>query len=191
VQDECESFSGAERFQHHQQRRTDGIGHVGIALVVVVGGRFRDMRPDRFLAPRFAGAQHVEADPRHHRGQPSPEIVDAADIGAAEPQPGFLHRVVDLGRRAEHPKGHRSQVGAIGLEFLRQKVFSIGHIPHRVPSCLTNETGRCDGNSAACVKKLKPDAGIRQPMETMMQARMNHPAMVVPDAMKMLQALGR
>jgi hypothetical protein len=34
-------------------------------------------------------------------------------------QPGFLHGVVRLGRRAQHPVGHRVQPGPVRLEALR------------------------------------------------------------------------
>src|SRR5258707_228371 len=72
------------------------------------------------LAPRVARAQHVEADPRDHRRQPSAQVLDAARVGAAEVEPGLLYGVVRLGERAEHPVGHRPQAGAVGLELLRQ-----------------------------------------------------------------------
>jgi hypothetical protein len=48
------------------------------------------------LAPRLAGAQHVQANPRDDRRQPSREVLDAAHVGAAHAQPGFLDGVVGL-----------------------------------------------------------------------------------------------
>ena len=90
------------------------------------------MRAHRLLAPRFARAQHVEADAGDHRRQPAAEIFDRRSIGAAQPQPGFLHGIVDLAGRAQHAVGHRAQMAAVGLEFLGQKhrfFSSIGHIP--------------------------------------------------------------
>ena len=78
-------------------------------------------------------SRHTRADDRR---QPSAEVLDVARVGAAEPQPGFLHRVVRLGRRAEHPVGDRPQVGPVRLEALgqSQSCSSIGHIPCRDPS---------------------------------------------------------
>jgi hypothetical protein len=54
--------------------------------------------------------------------------------------PGLLHGVVRLAQRAEHPVGHRPQVGPVGLELLCEPVvpeaplkapvgFVHGHIP--------------------------------------------------------------
>src|SRR4029453_6056196 len=43
-------------------------------------------------------------------------------VGVAEPQPGSLDGVVGLAEGAEHPVGHRPQVGPVGLEPLRQPV---------------------------------------------------------------------
>src|SRR6266699_5055869 len=77
------------------------------------------------LAPRVARAQHVEADPRDHRGQPSAQVKDAARVGAAEVEPGLLYGVVRLVERAEHPVSHCPQVGAVGLELLRQPVVFV------------------------------------------------------------------
>src|SRR5215472_6858556 len=74
----------------------------------------------RLLAPRVARAQHVEADPRDYRGQPSAQVKDAARAGAAEVEPGLLYGILRLGKRAEHAVGHRPQVGTLGLELLRQ-----------------------------------------------------------------------
>jgi hypothetical protein len=47
---EGEPFRGRERFQHHQERRADIVGHLGLAFVGIVCGRFRHMRAHRFLA---------------------------------------------------------------------------------------------------------------------------------------------
>ena len=78
---------------------------------------------------RLARAQHVEADARDDGRQPAAEVLDAARVGAAEAQPGLLHGVVGLAHRAEHPVGHRAQVGPVGLELLRQ-VVALVHSSH-------------------------------------------------------------
>ena len=48
-------------------------------------------------------------------------------FGAREPQPCFLHRVLGLAERAQHPVGDTPQVSAMGLESLRQPVVSVVH----------------------------------------------------------------
>jgi hypothetical protein len=83
VQHEGEPFGGVKRFQHHQERRADIVGHLGLALVGIVCGRFRHMRTHRLLAARFPRTQHVEADPRHDRRQPSPQVLDRSRVRAA------------------------------------------------------------------------------------------------------------
>src|SRR5207247_1064764 len=50
------------------------------------------------------------------------EVVYAAGVGPAEPQPGVLHRVVGLAQRAQHAVGDRPQVRPVRLELLGQKL---------------------------------------------------------------------
>jgi len=69
-------------------------------------------------------------------------VLDAARVGAAEPEPGFLDGVVRFVQGAEHAVGHGPQVGALLLGSLRQVVALVhGHIlwPHSV-IVLTNTT---------------------------------------------------
>ena len=102
----------------------------GVAPVLATHDGIGQVRVQRFFAPRLARAQHVEAHTRHDRRQPAAEVLDLAGVGAAEPEPGFLDRVVRLVQRAEHPVGDAAQAGAIGLEALCQLLVSfIGHIP--------------------------------------------------------------
>jgi hypothetical protein len=72
----------------------------------------------RFLAPRGAGAQHVYAHPGEHRCQPATQVGHIARVGAAEPNPGLLDRVVGFVGRAEHPVGDGPQMDAVSLELL-------------------------------------------------------------------------
>jgi hypothetical protein len=65
---------------------------------------------------RPARAQHVEAEAGDDRREPSAEVVDRVGIDAAEPQPRFLHGVVGLAERAEHPIGDGAQPVAVLLE---------------------------------------------------------------------------
>ena len=76
VQHEGQPFGRRQGFQHHQQRGADGIGHLRIAPMRIICDRFRHMRAHRFLAPRFARAQHVEADTGDDGGQPAAEVFD-------------------------------------------------------------------------------------------------------------------
>ena len=75
--------------------------------------------------PRGARAQHVQAHPSDDRGQPSAQVLDAARLGAAETQPGFLDGVVRFADRAEHPVGHRPQVTSVLLESLCQPILFV------------------------------------------------------------------
>ena len=138
VQHEREPLGGSQRFEHHEQRETDRVGQqrfvLGVDPVLAAHDRLGHVRVQRLLAPRLARAQHVQAHPRDDRRQPSAQVLDAAGVGAAEPQPGFLHGVVRLAQRAEHPVGHRPQVGAVGLEPLRQPVVFV-HRSHSLAAC--------------------------------------------------------
>ena len=77
----------------------------------------------RFLAARFARAQHVKADAGNDGGQPAAEIADRGGVAAREPQPGFLHGILGLGARTEHAIGDGAQVGPVALELARQKIL--------------------------------------------------------------------
>ena len=48
------------------------------------------------------------------------EVLDVTGPGPPEAQPGVLDGVVGLGQRAEHPVGHRPQVGPVLLESVGQ-----------------------------------------------------------------------
>ena len=106
-----------------------------------------------------------------------PRFSTPSRVGAAEAQPRLLHGVVGLADRAEHAVRDRAQVGPVLLEPLRQQFVrsSIGHIPPLGVRHAGDEPkpARCDNAR-----------------RTIMQARMDNPAMVVPDAMQALQALG-
>ena len=124
VQHERQPLGGSQRFEHHEQRQTDRVSQqrlvLGVGPVPAAHDRVGRLRAQRLLAAHLARAQHVQAHPRHDRRQPPLEVLDSARVGAVEPQPGFMDGVVRLAQRAEHPVGHRPQVGALGLESLRQ-----------------------------------------------------------------------
>jgi len=124
VQHERQALGGIQGVEDHEQRETDRVGQqrflLGVDPALTARAWLGHGRFQRLLAPRVARAQHVEADPRDHRGQPSAQVLDAARAGAAEVEPGLLYGVVRLGERAEHAVGHRLQVAPVGLELLRQ-----------------------------------------------------------------------
>ncbi len=68
-----------------------------------------------------AFAQGVQADPGDHGGQPRVEVVDSVGPGAAavQPQPRFLHRVLGVVDRTQHPVGDGAELGPGRLEALR------------------------------------------------------------------------
>ena len=76
-----------------------------------------------------AGPEHVERHPGDDRGQPAAQVPHLAGVGAGQPQPGVLDRVVGVARRAEQPVRHRPQVTAVLLEGGGQPVCSV--IPSR------------------------------------------------------------
>ena len=102
VQHEREPLGRRQRLEHDQQREADRVGEHRLAArdrrPPPGRDRFWQPRVQRLLAPRLARAQHVQADARDHRRQPAAQVVDTARVGAAEPQPRFLHRVVGLAR---------------------------------------------------------------------------------------------
>ena len=178
MQHEGDPFGRRQRLEHDEQRQADIVGKLGLALGIgsraawpAAGSR---LAVQRLLAPRLARAQGVEADAGDHRGQPAAEIVDAGGIGAAQPQPGFLHGIVGLARRAQHAVGDPLQMAAVGLELLGQPFFFF-HRSHS-PIALRHSP---DGRNPADVTK-----------EMIMQARMTNPVFVVPEALKALNSLG-
>jgi hypothetical protein len=92
MQNESEPLGERKRLEHHEQRQSYRIGQkrlvLGVDPIPAAHDRVGQARPEAppgDLAPRGARAQHVEAHPRHDRGEPSPKVLDAADVGATEP----------------------------------------------------------------------------------------------------------
>jgi hypothetical protein len=127
--------AGASVSKHDEHGETDRIGHhrlvLGVDAVAVERDRLGQVRGHGLLASRRARTQHVQAHACDDRRQPSAEVLDVARVGAAETEPGLLDRVVGLVHRAEHPMGHRSQIGSVGLETLRQPLVVLH--PSRLP----------------------------------------------------------
>jgi hypothetical protein len=131
VEDESESLGGGEVLEHDQHRQANRVGELRLLGRVLLG----DIADDRFdvigavwvLVARLAGSEQVEGDAADHRGQPGPQVVDLVGVGAAQPQPGLLHRIVGLARRAQHPVGHGVQVGTVVLKALCEELL-IAHV---------------------------------------------------------------
>ena len=122
VQHERQPLRGLERLEDHDQREADRIGEQHLLRGVGADDGIRDVH----AVADLARAQHVEADAGGHGGQPAAQVVDVAGLGPAEPEPGLLHGILGLAERAEHPVGHRAQLGAMGLEAICQVIH--GHI---------------------------------------------------------------
>jgi hypothetical protein len=118
VQHERQPLGRRQRVQHHQQRNADRVGQQRMLLRVVVRGDYRvgHVHVEGVFAVGGPGAQHIQADPRHHRGQPASQVLHVSRFRAGQPPPRLLHRVVGLGERAKHPVGDRPQVRPVRLE---------------------------------------------------------------------------
>jgi hypothetical protein len=104
----------------------------GIGAVGGVEDRVGQVHVERLLAPGSARAEHVQRDARDDRRQPSAHVLDLARVGAAQPQPGVLHRVVGFAERAEHPVGHRAEVRALLLELIGEPLL-LAHVTFLLP----------------------------------------------------------
>ena len=100
VQHKGQPFGRCEGLQHHQQRQAHGVGQHSLLLGSLgrVGADHRLGQPAAgvVLTAGLAGAEHVQADPPGHGGQPGPQVVDGRGVAAVQAQPGFLDGVVGL-----------------------------------------------------------------------------------------------
>ena len=131
--------AGSRVCKHHEERESDRVGHERLVLRVHPLGAAHDRighaHVDRLLAPRPPRAQHVERQARDDGRQPSAQVLDLIGVGAAEPQPRLLHGVVRFAQRAEHPVGHRPQMGSVLLETLGQPLLIVHRSHPFVASC--------------------------------------------------------
>src|SRR2546422_11647365 len=112
------------------------------------------MRGQPLLAPRFARAQHIEADSRDDCCQPSCQVIDSAYVGAVEAQPSFLNCVVGFVQRAEHSIGYCLQMAPTGLESLNQYLVLV----HRSHSQSAFREHDDEWNPCQCDRKEGSDA---------------------------------
>jgi hypothetical protein len=134
VQHQRQPLGGRQLLQDDQQRQPDRVAQQYLPLRfrrIMADDRVRQVHPQRLLPPDGAGTQHVQAYSRDNGGQPAVEVLHAIGAHAADPQPGLLHGIVGLAERAQHPVGHRPQVGSVGLEALG-KAVALGH--RHIPS---------------------------------------------------------
>src|SRR5438445_11778746 len=78
--------------------------------------RIRYVQVQGILPARRSRSQHVQAHARHDRRQPSPQVTDTTDIGAAQSDPGFLDGVLRLADRSEHAIGDRPHMRSVLFE---------------------------------------------------------------------------
>ena len=118
-----------------------------------------------------------------------PQILDVAGVGAAEPQPGLLHRVFGLAARAEHAIGDRPQAAPVGLELSGQGFFFV-HRSHSFVALRHSDdernpadvTGRATAPSGTKPEKIRGDRHA-SPNEK--------PRCILPDALQALLALDK
>lgn len=136
MQDKRQPFGGTELVVNDQQRQTHRLGEhrllLGISGVDGFDDRIRDVRLQRHLAAGGPGPKHVQADPSDDGGEPAAKVPDGVGIGAAQPQPRLLHGILGLGQRAEHAVRDRTQVHAVLLEAVRQKLALVHPLPSAV-----------------------------------------------------------
>jgi len=133
VQHEGEPLGRVQRLEYDQQRKTHRVGEDAllgrIDPVAGLDDRVGHAHAQRVLAPGSPRAQHVQALPRHDRGEPAGDVVHVLARGARDSQPSLLHRVLGLGERAQHPVGQRLQPGSLLLETLSPELFVL-HVSH-------------------------------------------------------------
>ena len=87
------------------------------------------MHVQGILPARRSRSQHVQAHARHDRRQPSPQVLDSADIRPAQSDPGFLDGVLRLADRSEHAIRDRPHVRPVLFELLGEPL-RCGHRSH-------------------------------------------------------------
>ena len=92
--------AGVSVLEDDEQGQPDRVGQhhfvLGVAPVLVADDRAGHILVEGLLASVLAGAQHVQTDPRDYGGEPRGEVRDAVGVGAGQPQPGLLDRVIGL-----------------------------------------------------------------------------------------------
>jgi hypothetical protein len=88
VQDEGEPLGGGQRLEHNQQGHADRVGQDGLLFRTfgLVGADHGFGQPGAGVvhAAGLARAEHVQADPPGHGGQPGPQVVDRRGVAAVQ-----------------------------------------------------------------------------------------------------------
>ena len=94
-----------------------------LALLLGVAGsrEVLGLDTDRLLAPHLPGPELVETDSGDDGREPGRAVFDDRSIGAHQPEPRFLNRVLGLACGPQHPVGDRSQVRLATVELLPQR----------------------------------------------------------------------
>ena len=144
VEHEREPLWRRQGVEHDEHRQPHRVGHerlvLGVGAVGAVDDRLGQAQVERVLAPRLAGAEHVQRHAAHHRRQPRVEALDVLGVGAVVAQPRLLDGVVGLAERAEHAVGHRTHARPPLLELLRLPLSLVHRSRSFVASGLPIET---------------------------------------------------
>jgi hypothetical protein len=80
VRDKGQPLSGSQNFEDHEEGQTDGVSQnrfvLGIDADITAGERLGSPDVQGLFASHFARTQDVEAYSRHHRRQPSADVLD-------------------------------------------------------------------------------------------------------------------
>ena len=90
---------------------------------------------ERLLASGAARTQDVQTDASNDGGQPAAEVFNLVGTCPTDPEPSVLDGVVRLRQRTEHPVGHRSQMGSVLLEAIRQPLVFVHRSHPPVTTC--------------------------------------------------------
>jgi hypothetical protein len=128
----AEPLGRRQRVEHDQQGEADGVGEQRLGLrvgLVAVGhhGVGQAAAADSSGGPR--GRAACRGRPGPPRGEPAAEVVDRGGVGAGQPHPGLLHRVLGVGQRAEHPVRDRAQPSPLGVEPPGQQIAFVHGSP--------------------------------------------------------------
>ena len=109
-----------ERFQHGQHRDRDALRELDVLGDIGAGQqRLRQPLADVVLAAARQRPQPVERLAGDDPDEVGPRVTHLRAVDAGPPQPGLLHHVLRIGRRAEHLVGDREQQAAMGGERVR------------------------------------------------------------------------
>ena len=132
------------------------------------------MVADRLFGMPAPRPQHVQADPPDDSREPAAEVVDRVGVGAAEPDPGLLDRVLGFGLGTQDPVRDRAEWSRFSSNRFASQ--SSPPIPtHPSSNCHTRRPGAVMGlteSSATCDRGVSDD-GPGPPLEVRKQDTLN------------------